>query len=259
MLATLFGHGSHNSAPGLPAEVAGQTPMQQRGLQVYRANAFVLAERTLSSTFPVLAQLIGAQSFEPLARHFWHQHPPARGDMAQWGDLLPAFLANATQLAGEPYLADVARVEWALHQAASAADSTLDAASFALLTPGDAPVTLVLGAGCVLLRSAYPIATLVNAHLLGTPGLDVAAQQLASGAHETALVWRQGFKPRVRAVDAGEAVLIEGLLERQPLDVALQAACDQADDFDFNAWLHNAVQTGLVTGAVALASTALKI
>jgi Putative DNA-binding domain len=252
MLASILGRDNRR---GLHAKAEEQTHLQDRGMQVYRANAAALAERTLGSTFPVLAQLIGETSFEPLARHFWRQHPPARGDMAQWGHLLAAFLASAPQLAGEPYLADVARVEWALHQAATAADASLDAASFALLTDSDAPVTLALSASCALLPSAYPVATLVNAHLLGVPALSVAAQQLASGVQETALVWRHGFKPRVRAVGAGEALLLEALLLCQPLDDALQAACDKADDFDFNVWLSQAVQTGLVTGAMALTTT----
>ena len=69
-----------------------------RGLQVYQANRAVLAERTLASTYPVSCQLIGVESFEPRARHFWRQHPPVRGDMGQWGAQLAEFLDNAPQL-----------------------------------------------------------------------------------------------------------------------------------------------------------------
>ena len=93
------------------ASSAVQASFNARGLQVYQANRAVLAERTLASTYLVIAQLIGLESFEPLARHFWQQHPPQRGDMGQWGAQLPDFLEASTQLTDEPFLADVARIE----------------------------------------------------------------------------------------------------------------------------------------------------
>lgn len=253
MLAALLGRGSLDALQAnLRVDSSAQARWVQRGIEVYRANAAACAERSLAGTFPVLAQMIGLESFEPLARHLWQQQPPQRGDLAQWGAALPDFLAAAPQLVAEPFLADVARVEWALHEAATAEDAVLDAPSFALLAIEDAPHTLAISKGCVLLRSAYPVATLVNAHLSSEPTLEVAALHLASGTAEVALVWRHGFKPRVRTVDAGEAALIDGLLRRQPLDDALQAACDADAEFDFNAWLGQVVQSGLVTGAIGL-------
>lgn len=253
MLAALLGRSdTYTLKANLHAEVSAQARLTQRGIEVYRANAAASAERSLAGTFPVLAQMIGSESFGPLAWHFWQQHPPQRGDLAQWGAALPDFLAAAPQLVDEPFLADVARVEWALHEAATAEDAVLDAASFALLVTQDTPHTLAISKGCVLLQSAYPVATLVNAHLSGVPTLEAAALKLASGTSEVALVWRHGFKPRVRSLETAETALVGGLLRRQPLDAALQVACDADAEFDFNAWLGQAVQSGLVTGAAPL-------
>ena len=236
--------------------LAGQTTntFNPRGLQVYQANRAVLAERTLASTYPVIAQLIGVESFQPLARHFWQQHPPQRGDMGQWGAQLPEFLAAAPQLADEPFLADVARMEWALHRAASAPDAVLDAASFALLSSVDdaQPVGLSLSPGTVLLDSAYPVVSIINAHLLGQPTFEEAAALLRQGKREYALVWRQAFKPKVRLMRAAEYQLITALKNNSPLDSALDQASSIEPAFDFNTWLTQAVQTGLVTGAVHL-------
>ena len=236
--------------------LAGQTgsTFSLRGLQVYQANRAVLAERTLASTYPVVAQLIGVESFEPLARHFWQQHPPQRGDMGQWGAQLPEFLAAAPQLADEPFLADVARMEWALHRAASAPDAVLDAASFALLSSVDdtQPVGLALHPGTALLASAYPVVSIINAHLTGQPSLEDAAAMLRQGKGEHALVWRQGFRPRVRALGEAEFRLVAALETGLSLDVALNHASNIEPAFDFNTWLAQAVQTGLVTGAVHL-------
>ncbi|WP_457281910.1 HvfC/BufC family peptide modification chaperone [Polaromonas sp. P5_D5] len=236
-------------------------PLARRGLQAYQANGLALAERALGAAYPVLAQLIGGESFAALARHFWLRHPPCRGDMACWGDALAAFLEAAPQLADEPYLGDVARVEWALHQAATAADARPDPRSFALLSEADpAEITLTLGAGVFLLASGYPVASIVNAHLLGEPALAEAAALLRAGAAEHALIWRQGFKPRACAVTAAEYALLAALQAGRSLEAVLGSALECAPSgamestaaFSFENWLGPAVQDGLVTGAYRL-------
>jgi hypothetical protein len=235
--------------------LAGQTggAYNPRGLQVYQANRAVLAERTLASTYPVVAQLMGVENFEPVSRHFWQQHPPQRGDMGQWGAHLPDFLAALPQLADEPFLADVARIEWALHRAASAPDAVLDAASFALLSDDAAQsVSLALSPGVRTLASAYPVVSIVNAHLHGQPTLDEAAALLQLGEGEHAIVWRQGFKPRARTACTAEYALITALQNSLSLDTALDQATQMDTSFDFNTWLSQAVQTGLVTGTIQL-------
>ena len=225
-----------------------------RGLLAYRANGTALAERALAAAYPVLAQLIGDESFAPLARHFWRYAPPQRGDVAQWGAALADFLDAAPQLSGEPFLGDVARVEWALHCAATAADSSADIGSFALLASGDPKLaTLTLSEGVVTFVSAYPVVSIIHAHLQGEPTLAQAADLLAAGASEHALVWRQGLRPRLRASSAAEHALVTALQAGFSLEAAL-AATALDTGFDFNDWLTQAVQSGLVTGAHRLNS-----
>ena len=72
--------------------------------------------------------------FKHLAREYWHARPPERGDMGEWGSELADFLEAAPQLADEPFLGDVARIEWALHRAGTARDAVPDLSSFALLS-----------------------------------------------------------------------------------------------------------------------------
>ena len=230
---------------------AADVPFHPRGLQVYRANRAVLAERTLVSTYPVTSQLIVMESFAPLARHYWERYPPQRGDMGQWGAELCEYLDAAPQLVGESYLGDVARIEWALHCAATKPDAELDAQSFALLSGEDdsRSVGLVISPGALTLASAYPVVSIINAHLLGQPTLDEAARLLRQGDGEHALVWRHGFKPRVRTLSKAEYELITALNRSLALEAALDQAWAIEPAFDFNAWLGTAVQTGLITGA----------
>ena len=230
-----------------------------RGLQVYRANRAVLAERTLASTYPVTSQLIGAESFELLARYFWHQHPPLRSDMGQWGAELAGFLVAAPQLADEPFLGDVARVEWALHCAATASDTVLDTPSFVWLSRDDDahPANLLLAPGSGTLESAYPVVSIINAHLAGQPTLGEVAELLRQGQGEYALVWRRGFKPTARTLSRAEYSLITALVTGLALEVALDQARVAEPASDFTAWLGAAVQAGLITGAARVASSNL--
>lgn len=222
----------------------------RRGLWAYASSGHELAKRALAGAYPVIAQLLGDENFAALARSLWTAHPPARGDLAQWGGELAAHIETLGDLIREePYVADVARVEWMLHSAATAADSTLDMPALQLLTERDpADFTLVLCPGAACFASAYPVASIVNAHAGGEPSLEEAGRRLREGVAETAVAWREGFKPRLREARPGEAAFIAALQERRSLADSLAAA----PALDFGQWLAPAVQSGLVAGAAPL-------
>jgi hypothetical protein len=222
-----------------------------RGLQTYQANAHASALRSLQTAYPVIAQLIGDDAFGHLARDFWAQHLPTRGDLAQWGGELSGFMAGIAALQTEPYLSDVATAEWALHMAATAADQAADFATFALLTEHDPnALTLQLAPGTALVHSDYPIASILNAHLHDSPSFDEVGQKLRKNVSETALIWRQGLRPTVSNCSAGETAFIRQLLSGKSLLAALETPfTDESAPFDFNAWLPQAVQSGLLLGA----------
>lgn len=235
-----------------PLESASQTlaphvcSSWQRGLDVYKSNAQVLALRALQAAYPVLTELLGLENFTGLAHAFWRAYPPQRGDMAQWGGALTDFIACSTQLEDEPYLADVAVAEWALHQAASAADADSDVQSFALMLSQDpAQIRLRLAAGTCVISSRYPVASIVSAHIYGTPSLDEAGSRLRQGQGESAVVWRHGYKPCLRAALPGEADLLNVLRTGDSLAKALA----QSPALEFNSWLTQAVNTGLLLAA----------
>jgi len=225
-------------------------PQWQRGLRAYRSNGHELAHRALAGAYPVVAQLLGEENFAPLDRGLWTRHPPRRGDVAQWGAQFAQYLESLPDLSEqEPFIADVARVEWLLHLAATAGDASLDAASLQMLAQQDpSTFTLALAPGTACLASAYPVVSIVNAHLVGEPALEEAGRRLRGGFAEAALVWREGFKPRLREALPGEAVFVAALQEGRSLADSLQAA----PELDFNQWLAPAVRGGLLTGAAAL-------
>lgn len=218
-----------------------------RGLQAYQANAGALAERALAAAYPTVQQLIGEESFAGLARAFWHAHAPLCGDIALWGAELPAFIAAAEQLAEEPYLADVARLEWAVHGAQTAADAAGPVAGLQALAGPDAlQWVLRVQPGTALVESAHPVASIWQAHRATGPGrFDNARQALAEQRPEAALVWREGWVVCVAVLPAAEAAFTRAVLQPQALGVALAAA---GPGFDFEAWLIQTLRRGWLAG-----------
>jgi Putative DNA-binding domain len=218
------------------------------GIGIYKANAEALAQRALLAAYPVLDKLLGEESFYALAQAFWAAHPPVRGDITQWGADLPTFIAASEQLRPEPYLPDVARAEWHLHALATAADANVDMASLGLLmTTEPTALVLHLAPGTALLVSRHPIVSILSAHRDGLVTLEEAGLRLCEGRAESAVIWREGYKPCVREAHAGEVDFLNAVLKAESLALAL----DAAPALDFAAWLGPAVQSGLLISATS--------
>ncbi len=225
-------------------------PTSGRGLNCYKSNAHAVAERALSAAYPVVTAILSAESMAQLAHALWHTHPPQQGDLAQWGDKLAAFVAASPQLADLPWLADVARLEWAMHLADGAADAATDLPTLARLAEEDPEqLTLRLAPGLQVLHSAFAVVPVVLAHQLPTER-ERAAALAPLGAHwcpvgtEHARVWRVGHQPsELQTVTEAEARFLTALQAGQSLLSALEGC-----DLDFSAWLPDALQQRVVLG-----------
>ncbi len=222
--------------------LGGVPARQQRGLRAYRLNAAASAARALAAAYPTLQPLLGEDSFAALAAALWQAHPPRQGDLAAWGADLPGFIATDRQLAGEPYLADVARLDWALHQAGQASDDEAPASGLQLLAGADpAALHLRLRAGHAVLVSAHPVHTLWEAHRSTAADRFVPARQaLAACRAEAVRVRRDGLAPVAERIDATTAGFEQALLGHLPLAAALSLA---GAGFDFEAWFITTLRT----------------
>ena len=184
----------------------------ERGLQAYRLNAQALSAKALSSVFPRLREALGEQDFDAMAWAFWRWAPPGQGDLALWGGRLTDFLSAQDGMEAE--LPDLARLEWAMHEAERAADDELDVASLDLLsTHAPSEVGLGMRAGVALL------------------------EQQAAGPM---LVWRQAWRACYQPLAEGEAAFMRELLAGRDLAAALDAAAEF--EFDFPVWLQTALR-----------------
>ncbi|KQW43578.1 MULTISPECIES: putative DNA-binding domain-containing protein [unclassified Roseateles] len=202
----------------------------ERGLSAYVGNLRSLSAQALAVPFARLREALGEGDFAALAWSLWRNHPPERGDLAQWGGALEAFLIER---AGEDSgLPDLARLDWASHLAEHAADAELDAESLALL--GSTPPEQL----CLQLR----------------PGVALLAQR-----DGPLLVWRAGWRAVSHDICAADAAFMQALLRGVNLADALQAAEVKGSgaeaDFDFSAWLQAALRNAWLQGVRSTPST----
>lgn len=228
-------------------------------LKNYKSNATALAERALSAAHPVLTQLMSAESMAHLARALWHNHPPHCGDVNRWGAALADFMAASDQLRDHPWLADVARLEWALHQAESAADPTdppqsADALLHLLGQHDPAQLHLQWAAGASLLGLHWQgVAQVVSAHQTGSPDWETPQRPMSDADppmhQEWVWIWRPHWKPRHQVVEAATARFMQAQLQGSSL---LQALDEHP--IDFAHWLPQALQAGWLRGVRCVAS-----
>jgi len=225
----------------------------ERGLAAYRANAEALAERALGAAFGSIRAMLGADDFAHLAAEFWRACPPQRGDVGEWGADFAGWLQAHRAMASWPYLADCARLDFALHQNERAADADFDADSLALLADTDPQhLRLALMPGTALVSSRWPIVTIHRAHQSGADAdFALARDAIERECAQHAMVWRDGWRATVTELAKPEASWTASLLVGANLASALDSA---GTGFDFAAWLTRAIQQRWLKGVVSVAN-----
>ncbi|MEH6436795.1 MNIO family bufferin maturase [Massilia sp. DD77] len=193
-------------------------------LGVYRGNLAENWRRALANAYPVIFQLVGADYFGGLARAYGRAHPSQDPDLNRFGAQLASFLDGFEPAAELPWLADMARLEWALHLAWQAPD--VAPLGIGILTGFDparlAGARLALHPSCALLRSRWAVARLWLAHQDGGPAFP---ETMEGNGH--ALVVRRGWKGEVVETGRFEDLALARLMEGGTLGAALDAAlCD---------------------------------
>ena len=92
-------------------------------LRIHHNNTFVTLIDALAAVFPVIQRLIGEDFFAFAARAFIRSKPPESATLIDFGRTFPDFLEAFEAAADLVYLADVARLEWAWHEAYHAAEA----------------------------------------------------------------------------------------------------------------------------------------
>ena len=228
----------------------------EQRLLAYRRNVLGNWTAALTSTFPVLASLLGTEAFKQLGADFVTSHPSRDGDLNRYGAEFPDYLSSTPWTLDYPYLPDVARLEWALQEAYFAADpESFDFSALAAL-PGErqTAVRLLLWPGLCLIASPYPIAAIWQAHQLNEAAArDQALARIpwhvAEGGENFTLATRNtAGEPVVYAMTTAEATFFQALSAGKPLSEAIQQAHSTDPDFNPGTCLSDWVAQSIVTG-----------
>ena len=160
--------------------------------QIYKNSSFLLLTEALKNTFPVVVDLVGAEFFKYAAHEFISQTPPKTPDLNAYGGKFPAFLDGFAPLQPYPYIGDVARLEWARHDAYLAPiTSPIVPSDLSKLSEDDVPeLCMRLQPHACLLTSRFPVHALWKARqpeFAGTP-----LPEMRSGAF-FCMVWREAL------------------------------------------------------------------
>lgn len=99
------------------SSIIGGTLDASSRVNIYRNNVLGNLTGALRLTFPAVERLVGPDFFAGAAAQFIPATPPVSADLYEYGAAFPAFLASFEPAQGIAYLADVARLEWAVSQA----------------------------------------------------------------------------------------------------------------------------------------------
>jgi hypothetical protein len=223
--------------PALPLPIGIVGPDKEPSLRrfsVYRNNVVVGLTSLLQDTFPAVQRLVGAEFFLAMAGAYVRQDPPRSPILLAYGGGFAAFIEKFEPAAGLPYLADIARLEWAWMQAYHARDAFgLVAEAFGDIPDKELPfLRLRLHPALHVIRSSMPVLTIWRMNVAdGVPG----PVELENNS-EDVLIVRPMAAVEVRSIPPGGAEFLASLAEGRTVADAAEcaSACDRRFDLAAN-------------------------
>jgi hypothetical protein len=231
-------------------EILGEGIEPATRLGIYRNHALATLGNVLRPIYPVVCRLVDERFFAYAIHQYLRARPPCSRRLVEHGSDFADFLATFPACEGLPYLADVARLEWALYSAlAKRQPKPLRADTLAAVSSEEAAYTVLrLQPSLSYLSSPWPIDAIWQANQLDevpTVDLGYGGANLEIRCDAATVFWRQ--------LNFATFAFRKSLADGRALAAALAAAnlCDPS--FDPAATLRAVFAEGLVVGlAVSL-------
>ncbi|MGF6771518.1 hypothetical protein P3T18_004005 [Paraburkholderia sp. GAS199] len=214
-------------------------------LDLYRSSVHSHRNTALAGAYPVLLALVGETYFDALGAAYARVHPSQSGDLNAFGASLADFIAGYERQPRLRYIADLARLEWALHRAHFAADApALTPRAWAAIHPDDLlDARVAIHPACALVASPYAVGDIWSAHRTGAP------LPADPDTPNRVLVVRPRWHAEIRLQTPAAHAAFERLMNGARLNDALDAAFALDSAFDFVAqwrvWIEASAITGL--------------
>ncbi len=196
------------AAARLSSAIVGDGIDPRRRLAIYRNHFVVTLTDVMAATYPAVRALVGESCFAAAARRFVDGAPPRTPCLFEYGERFPAFLKADANLRALPYLADVARFEWAVNRARhSGRVAPVGVASMRAIAPARySAMKFKLQPSLSLVDSRYPLIRIIEAAHGTNPGV-VDLDEGGDGV----VVWRAADGVVWRGVSRGEFALLAAL------------------------------------------------
>ncbi len=215
-----------------------------RRFNVYRNNFYASLIDVLAGRYPVVQRLVGEEFFRAMAKVYVEQEPPRSAMILAYGGGFADFLASFPPVSDVPYLPDIARLEWARHNAYHAADATpLRAEDFAAIPAEQvAALTLALHPSLTVLSSPYPVVSIWETNTFDDEVRAVGPQA------EDAMIARPDLTVEVRRLPPGAAAFISALNDGETLGDAAAQAASADKRFDLAGNIAGLIDAGVIVG-----------
>lgn len=209
---------------------------------IYRNNTFSNLTGALADVYPVVQRIVGDEFFGQMARAYIERYPSVSGDIQQYGIAFGRFIESYEPARQLLYLADVAALEWAYHEAFHAAVPPLSIMHIKLAEiPMNkaSQVRFRLHPACRLIRSDYPIGHIWRANQPEFFHNNDLINLNEGGAH--LLVRRPALDVEIVDISAAEFACLNALHQGEILEAAVESASVVEPRFDLTTLLREAL------------------
>lgn len=216
-------------------------------VEIYRNNVFSNLTDTLADVYSAVRTLVGADFFRAAAERYIHATPSVSGNLNDYGAGFAGFLATFPPAASLPYLPDVARLEWMMHEALLAPDAEImDLAPLTEVAPDEyGRIRFQLHPAVRLMISSYPLFRIWR--LCQDNGENADTVSLSEGGVYL-LVSRPADKVEITALGAGEFALLSAIQQQHSFAEVCEQALQSDPELDVTAYLQRHVLERTVTG-----------
>ena len=206
-------------------------------LQIYQNNVIGSLTRAMQLTYPLIVILTGEGFAESVMRSFVRQNPPRESCLARYGEGFDRCIESYAPARDLPYLADIARLEWAMNESFYATDDSALDPSDLQNVPGCelAEMTLRLRSSVRLMESSWPLLA-IREFCLRDNRDESETLDLDQGGCRV-MIYRPALSVEVESVDLPEYAFLQGIQEGSPLGNILERVLQTHPDFDFQVFL----------------------
>jgi hypothetical protein len=216
-------------------------------IALYRHHVFTTLTAVLRQTYPVVCRLVDRRFFDYAVDRYIREQPPSGPCLFEYGASFAAFLTAFPPCRDLAYLADVARLEWAMNEALHAADAAAIELTMLAGIPDDDRVRLGLRLhpAIRLVASPWPIDQIWRAN---QPDADPNATVDLAAGRACLEVSRRGADVVLRSLTPATHAFRLRLQRGEPLVTSVEAALATDGGFEAAAALRDLFEEGSVVG-----------